>query len=293
VPQRAAYILGGLDKDSVRPVAVLRYSFQNNTFTTEPALALPSGRVSFGAALYKAHIYVVGGTVDFAPVSSVIRINPLSPQGGWQSVASLPSQRTIVRCVVANSLLFAVGGLFGSISTGTFMKDVLRYNDVNNAWVSLPSYPGNGVASHALVEYGDSFLVLGGMNNVRSVYQFNITTSTWATLASPASDMVSHLAARVGTSIYVFGLGSTQLLIYNIVTNLWSTGAPLLSGRPTASLGLPVVVGTLIYVWGGGANSLLASAQSQVYDTAGNSWTSVANMSVVRTFHAVVGPVTL
>src|SRR6266849_3936336 len=111
---------------------------------------------------------------------------------------------------------------------------------------------------------------------------------TWTALTpvspSPMEGMTVGGVGQIIVAAYGFSPvpGNTnQTLLYNINTNLWSTGAPApLPARAEAAYG-ETTHGGFLYVIGGG-NSGVALSDLQRYDPVLDAWTTLASMNTAR-----------
>jgi hypothetical protein len=105
--------MGGSVNQSPPRSTVIRYSFNDDNFEAVPELELPGPRFAFGSAVHQGLFYIVGGYIsgNLVATDTVFKIDPQAPQGGWQTLASLPTPRAYSVCVVVNGKLYSVGGL--------------------------------------------------------------------------------------------------------------------------------------------------------------------------------------
>lgn len=108
----------------------------------------------------------------------------------------------------------------------------------------------------------------------------------WAPIAPLAAARSAHMAAAVGSHVYVMGgdpcaeTGSVEA--FDTVGGTWSSRAALPTPRHD---GAAVAVNGKVYVLGG-AQCFVATNTVEVYDPIANSWSSRAAMPVPRFVHA-------
>jgi hypothetical protein len=126
--------------------------------------------------------------------------------------------------------------------------------------------------------------MLQGHKHGRLVVQYDPATDSWAAIAEMSTARREHTAVAVGGSIYIIGGQNGAALasceVYAVDSNSWGSVAdmPPRSGHAAAALG------TNIYVVGGWAPAGWDSgtATALVYDTAADSWSSLASMGASR-----------
>ncbi len=133
------------------------------------------------------------------------------------------------------------------------------------------------------VEAGGKLYLAGGRTNVQQV--FNPATGAWSTVAPvPAPQPLDHMqAAAVNGKIYYIGGMSAwpsqsvdTVYVYDIATNVFSVGAPMLPGRDRGA-GAIAVAGNRIYV-AGGVHDGTTVAWFDVYDTSARTWTRLPDL---------------
>ena len=132
---------------------------------------------------------------------------------------------------------------------------------------------------------GTNVYVYGGGNDVGGYYndlwRWDPTTGTWTQLANMPTAKQNIQGAYWNGKIYVpggfNGAHITENAIYDIATNMWSTGAPL----PAAQTGTNVAFNGKIYNFGGNPGP---QATVTIYDIATNTWTTGASMPAAVTY---------
>jgi N-acetylneuraminic acid mutarotase/ribosomal protein S11 len=145
------------------------------------------------------------------------------------------------------------------------------------AWQYAASLPVAEEAPLAAVLNGEIDVVVGN-----SLYSYDPSSNTWATLASPPGGGVGWGgAAVVNSKLYAIGFDNTspRTYIYDPSSNSWSTGAPMPTPR---CYGTVAEVGGNIYAIGGSDGGTGASGTVDVYDPATNTWASCVPMPTPR-----------
>lgn len=163
--------------------------------------------------------------------------------------------------------------------TTTCPGSLVKLN-IDTAWATIATIPFPR-HSHGSVIYNSKAYIVGGHNNILSVYPpqvdiYDISTNTWsigANLPTPRGELV---VSEVNGRIYAIGgydvTARNFVHEYNPATNTWVAKASMPTSRSVMS---GAVYNGKIYVAGGwpGAKDIL-----EIYDPATNSWSTGANM---------------
>jgi N-acetylneuraminic acid mutarotase len=132
---------------------------------------------------------------------------------------------------------------------------------------------------------GTYVYVYGGSNAsaqyLNDLWRWNPATQTWTQLANMPTGKSNIQGAYWNGKIYVPGgyIGShiTENAIYDIASNIWTTGAPL----PAPQSGQNVAFNNKIYNFGGNPGP---QSTVTIYDIATNTWSNGAAMPVAITY---------
>jgi hypothetical protein len=132
---------------------------------------------------------------------------------------------------------------------------------------------------------GTNVYVYGGGDSTGGYYndlwRWNPNTQTWTQLANMPTAKQNIQGAYWNGKIYVpggfNGAHLTENAIYDIATNMWTTGAPL----PAPQTGANVAFNNKIYNFGGNPGP---QSTVTIYDIATNTWSSGAAMPVAITY---------
>jgi N-acetylneuraminic acid mutarotase len=177
---------------------------------------------------------------------------------------------------IVNGVLYLVG----HSSPATFAYDLAR-----QVWISnVPQRPFTGDHHAAEVVDGKLYLFGGlGGGSEGKVQIFNPYTQQWTLGANMPFASGSASTALIRGKVYVAGgiVGSTTVAaaaVYDPVTNMWASIAPMPDGRNHAASGTD---GRLFYVFGGrgpgsGEGNFVAQGfdDVQIYDPVAASWTT-------------------
>lgn len=141
------------------------------------------------------------------------------------------------------------------------------------------------VASHVGVcHYQGKIYAVGGLSGsnaaIANFHVYDITTDTWTALANRPRASRSAAVGAANGKIFVYGGNSqqnnnsfTQVDVYNIATNTWTTG-PASTGRSDAG---NIVIDEDLYVFGGAASGgglITSNSKLKMSDPVG--WSSLA-----------------
>jgi PKD repeat protein len=224
--------------------------------------------------------YFLLKSVFFAAFVACI-LNVSAQNGAWNQKASLTAD---------NGRNFSAGfsiGHYGFIGGGEtptgFVNDFWKWNQTNNTWTSIASYPGAGKwGLTSFVINGKAYCCCGwsGSANENDMWEYDTISNTWTQKASfPGLPRYGAFAFVLGTKAYV-GCGEPNgapyyqdMWMYNSVTNTWSAVASFPGGNRTSLIAF--TLNGHGYA-GCGWDHTTTYTDMWKYDTASNTWTSVA-----------------
>jgi hypothetical protein len=273
----------------------------------------PVGTDMYGPGIASAGglVYVAGG-YSFSTGGVVNQFKSYNPATNtWATLANLPT------AVSMGSLAYdAVGGrlfLFGgtNVTVGPFNISQV-YNIATNTWSAGPNLPDfRAFMSSGTI--GNFIYLVGGYStgNVSPAFntnwQFNPVTGTFTTKAVLPALLGGAGSAVSGGRLYVIG-GRTDANIvvqtnyeYDPVADTWATKAPLPGATgnvpgATALSGTAACTGDIIVTGGGNpfgpseatfpdpSRSIEATAATNLYDVATNTWSAGPTMGTPRSF---------
>jgi len=251
------------------------------SWAAQPASGLKRQEVNYVALGGK--FYLAGGRNTTQQV-----FDPAT--GTWAAVAPLPVALDHIQAVALDGSIYYVGGLSG-YPHGASFGDVFVYHPAGDYFsVAAPLPAGRERGAGGIGVYRGRIYLAGGFHDGHSVPWFDSydpATDTWTALADlpGARDHVS--AAVVNDRFYVIGGRQFGIAFrgdndaYDFAGGAWISGlAPLPTLRSGAAT---AVFGTEIAVIGGEAGaSPGAHSTNEAYDTAGNSWRTLAPMPTAR-----------
>jgi uncharacterized repeat protein (TIGR01451 family) len=251
--------------------------------TWEMLPAMSAQRTSLAAAsLSDGKIYAIGGQSGAtAALASVEAYDPAS--NTWAAAPSMPAARRDIRATVLNNTIYVPGGYTGSATSN------LMFAFNGTSWSQSPGTMNTAVNRAVVVSDPQTsrVLVFGGQAGFSSssvTQAYTTTGSAWSVLAPLPVALDRAAGARIGRKVYISGgysgSANTNLYIYNLDTNTWSTG-PAAPGPQIEAGG--VAAGSRFCMVGG--SSALASPEIAVtacYDTVTNTWGNLPNLNAGR-----------
>jgi N-acetylneuraminic acid mutarotase len=240
-------------------------------------------RLLFIAMLLMYALFFIG--TEF----SVLQGQPI--KGSWTSIADLPTARWFPGTSAYDGKIYVIGGNTNSTSAPLDIVEV--YDPSNDTWEPKSPMPESRAQLSSAVVDGKIY-VIGGSSGptswapVANVYIYDPSSDTWSQgtdMPGPRTELA--LVAAAG-KIYAIGgitgssAGSNSVDIYDPSSDTWSQGADM----PTARGTMPAVeLNGKIYVFGGSngnASGWNHYPTLEVYDIAGNTWETKANMPFSR-----------
>jgi N-acetylneuraminic acid mutarotase len=258
-------------------------------------------------------IGIVGGIVpqgDFVATTDLMQFYTIG-QDTWNTVAPMPRPLNHVNAAVSDGKLYVLGGLAdaedGSLAW-IAVGDSWVYDPETNEWDPIAPMPeGEERGSAAMGVYDGKIYLAGGMKSlwlegdrlqdtVDTVSIYDTRTKCWLPVPEAAKKMPGRRdhagVALVEDKLYVVGgrdhgqhnvKDTVFILDLRKVEMGWRTSRAMM---PTARGGLAAgAVGKKIYTFGGEGNPEAESGvfnQTEVYDTATDSWERLAPMAVPR-----------
>ncbi|MFM7016252.1 MAG: LamG-like jellyroll fold domain-containing protein [Bacteroidota bacterium] len=230
--------------------------------------------------------------LQFSVLVGLLLINSAFGQvGTWSSKAVIPSTlfyHSAVTDPTSGKIYLFAGN--NTLSTILATTNILRiYDPSNDSWSVGANCPIASFGSSAcLGSDGKIYLTGGDSPTAKSnLYRYTPSSDSWETLATNTSGSWSAGMVCVAGKIYVFGGetssgGTTQLRIYTIATNSWSSGVSM----PTARFMHSVVADSNGKIWIIGGSSNYGSTTNSVlkFDPITNSYSSSGNSPFTLNF---------
>jgi N-acetylneuraminic acid mutarotase/glucose/arabinose dehydrogenase len=256
---------------------------------------VPQAILEAGSTTLNGKLYMIGGKTDLNGTENHINnmyiYNPGNPliasDDIWTQGPNRPGP------AVENPAVVTLGGkiyTFGGQTQGfgSTVNNVVVFDPNTSGWTSLTSMP-TAVGGATAQVLGSNIVVVGGMDttgaSVNTVQIYNPSTNTWTTAPSMLTRRDNHGSAVFNNKLYVFGgriqnADGTQvdptlksMEIYDPLTNQWTFGASMPTGRRTMSVGN--LNGKFQVV--GGEKQLDGSTfnQNEEYNPLTNTWRSL------------------
>lgn len=242
-----------------RYVGTWNFSGLNGNVTVRgwsPKASAPTARFSIGATTVNGIIYVMGGENPGGP--SPVEAYDIA-NDSWSTAGVMPTSREGAAYASFNGKVYAAGGhVAGGFATNTM--DV--FDPLTGQWTAAAPMTtmrakfvlvagGNGRLYAIGGEVGPS-----GSPATASVEAYDPFTNTWLPQAPMSTPRRAHVAGAVNGAamIVVAGgnqSGSSTTELYNVFTNMWSSGP-----SPSSSVdgGSAVVINNALFAVGGTAN---------------------------------------
>lgn len=195
-------------------------------------------------------------------------------------VASYPAVFTNYSLVSHGQYVYAIGGL----QINTAVVNCYRYDTILNVWSQIANMPSS-VFGAKCVSVGQYIYVIGGREGTsepgsRLVRRYDTITNTWTSLMLiPQAGKYNHGLVATDTKIYLIGgdaiasstMGTSDLVIYDIATNTWSSGSSLVEVNSSPQV---AIIGDFIWLMGG-TNQSTRRTRVMRYSIANNTWEQV------------------
>ena len=201
---------------------------------------------------------------------------------------------------VVGGKIYGFGGFRNNAFAVSRTYDV--FNPATSTWTALGTMPANMAETHTGIAHDDRYIYfLGGLaGNYREtplpnqtasnrVWRYDTTTDTFTQIATMPQVRGGGGAALVDRKLHWFGGFSADNVtnvndhyIYDLDTGLWSNGPALPDSKDHFAT---VTVGTKIYILGGEYGHHEGHQQQRrvdVFDTATNAWTRLADMPISK-----------
>lgn len=228
-------------------------------------------------------VYVVGGETSpplYTSISSLVWEYD-GATNIWTQKNNFPHSLTCPTGFVINDTAYLGTGLD---STNTYHTDFWRYDEINDQWIPIASFPGSGrYEAMSFTLNGLGYVGCGhGLTENNDFYAYNPSTDSWSQMANfPGLARQNGFGNVVGNKGYFgFGYGNTgyyrDIYRYNDTLNIWDTiNSFTNTGR--YSPGSFVINDTLYVIGGQGSNSFFQECWA--YDVAHNIWVQHASLA--------------
>ena len=229
------------------------YDPATNTWTTKKQM--PTGRNSFGIAVYQNKIYVMGGHHHDLSDTGVNEVYDPATDS-WETRTPMPTPRGNFVAHVVNGKIYLIGGLSWITNTQPTIRSLNGvYDPATDTWSYGKPIP-TAVSTYASAVVDDKIYVIGGSSSVQGSWA-NLTqiydpkTDSWSFGAPPplsANFAIAEATTGVWAPkrIYLFGQPITQ--VYDPAKNSWITGTSMPTNRFSFAV---AVVKDKLYAIGG------------------------------------------
>ena len=279
-------VIGGFhsrDNDLLAVTSPRMLLLDNKTDKWVDGPPLRHPRAAGGAAVVGDEIVVVGGRIGNP--EQLVTQTEVYDGTSWRDAANIPVPGDHLAVTADSRYLYAVGGR--KFSAGSNTDVVQRYDPKANRWTALPRTPQTVSGAGAAIV--DGRLIVVGREGVTSVsgtvqaYDLTAPNATWTSLASLDPGRHGLGVTAIGNTLYAVGgatkaghTASTNLVAALAVPARRAHAAAAWWPRHEAAVAVQQVNATVldgrIWVAGGLTPSGEATASTQFYDPAINSW---------------------
>ena len=251
--------------------------------------SLNTARQGLQVVTLDGKIYAIGGQTEASSGYTNI-VEVYDPETDtWSSAASMNYARSYFGAVVYDGKIYVMGGLYG---TSSYRNNMEVYDPSTDAWTTLGATLPIAMYgfSATLIPDTSQIYVVGGRNDFaqNSVYEFDISTSTWTTKTSLSVGISNHVAFYYDGKIYIEGGRSSSIShaeYQYIISSGTTTGA--VSARSYMLNAAGVLTNDRFIAIGGNSSNYstqIMHSSLLVENTAGTSYyVSISHMLTART----------
>ncbi|MGH7536046.1 MAG: Kelch repeat-containing protein, partial [Gemmatimonadales bacterium] len=204
----------------------------------------------------------------------------------WANLTSLPENLDHVQAVALGGKIYYIGGLESwpaPASTQVYIYDPTTNSFSQGAPMARPRGAGGAAVYQGKIYYG------GGLNSGSAVSWFDVydpMANTWTPLPDMPANRDHFHAAVVGNKFYVTAGRDTAInatvastITFDFTAGTWQTGlAPI--PTPRGGFGAAVLGTEILVIGGEGGGNTYSNVEA--YDTATNTWRTLAPMPTAR-----------
>jgi cyclically-permuted mutarotase family protein len=252
LPQRVAYCanvmipgglvyLGGENEQGISDKVVLvKYKTVSDEieFSDLPSLPLPLTNL---AAAYNDHIiYVAGGNSKDGNSDKLFSLDIEKPNAGWQSLPDIPVKIAFAVMAVQSdgdhNCLYLIGGRRkNSSGRSDIFNTVYQFDIKSNSWTQKQSLPYSVSAGMGIASGSNHILLFGGdkgetFNKEEKLSVAIINEKDEQKKSALKAEKIALLEAHPGFT--------SEVLMYNTVTDTWERTNPLPAGSPVTTIAI-------------------------------------------------------
>ena len=279
-------VIGGFhsrDNDPLAETSPRMLLLDNNTGEWGDGPPLGHPRAAGGAAVVGDKIVVVGGRTGNP--EQLVTQTEVFDGTGWRDAADILVPGDHLAVTADSSYLYAVGGR--KFTAGSNIDVVQRYDPKADRWTILTRTPQPVSGAGAAIVDGQ-LIVVGGegptsVSGTVQAYDLSAPSATWTALPSLTPGRHGLGVTAIGNTLYAIGgatkaghTASTNLVAALAVPARRAHAAAAWWPRHEAAVAVQQINATVldgrIWVAGGLTSSSKATASTQFYDPAINSW---------------------
>lgn len=236
-----------------------------STWEKMPSMAYK--RSDYGITQMASDVYISGGCISdqattgyCTALTNHFTVFNFATQA-WATLPDMPQSRFRHCTVIANNKLYVIGGRDVS---DAFVASVIVYDLTDKTWSTLTSAQAS-ISDHACWNIGNKIYYTGGYSSdYTTIYATTFVLDTGATSPAFQGGVVPDKPTKTGDSnvayvnglVYVLGGFATTdfaapvatVDVYDIVTNKWTTTAPMIKARGDAGI---AIIDGYVFVAGG------------------------------------------
>ena len=209
------------------------------------------------SAIVGKKIYVMGGMTEANVMVGVTDIYNIET-GTWSSGAAMPKKAGAASVAVIDNKIYIVGGY--SEDGNSYIQ---IYDTATNSW-TVKTMPFSRVYSTCQAYNGKLYLFGGQGSDNTTIFNevkiYDTAAETWSNGANMPTARYALTSSLVDNSVYVISgvyakdsqnknLYTDKVEVYNLESNSWEEGTPILTTRAGAAA---IAVDKVIYAFGGG-----------------------------------------
>lgn len=251
------------------------------------AAPLPAAIHSFGAAVYRDRIYVIGGDDEiFRSRNSVYRLDPVT--GQWETLNTLPRSRTSPSVAVVGDSLYVAGGMYRFNATTELLEEVWVYQPDTDTWEERAPLASPRMEAAAAALNGELYLIggrdlSGQFTPGDSIVIYNPQLNAWRLGTPPLHARAKATAVTFNNRIYLINgeiplnlsNAIVQIEAYDPTTQSWTDIADLATVRVSTGIALR---GSSLHVVSGVGRNLDETPLHEVLDLNTLAWTELRGL---------------
>ena len=236
-PKGIVYIGGENEQGILDKVILIKYNAISNELIFSDLPSLPLLLTNLSAAYNDHTIYVAGGNSKDGNSNKFFSLDMSTPGANWQSLPDIPVKISFAVMAVQsngeNNCIYLIGGRRkNSNGISDIFNTVYQFDIKNNQWRQKQSLPysvsaGTGIAS------GSNYILLFGGDKGET---FSKEEKLNAAIRNEKDEQKNKELVKERIALLEAHAGFTsEVLLYNTITNTWKKLNPLPPGSPVTT----------------------------------------------------------